>query len=143
MPFGRHDIELLCILSIGISVAANLGIEVSLLLGCQSGQAERETLGQKKDPDRRLLCTKCLPENTVPTYPNLTFSLTILLINKLNRNHRKKTEMQGVEKCLSLSAHIVMVLSSDPEASWLPSGLKDTDDTLRECPVRLCFCLNN
>lgn len=45
--------------------------------------------------------------------------------------------MQGVEKCLSLSAHIVMVFSSDPEASWLPSGLKDTDNTGLECPVRV------
>ena len=45
--------------------------------------------------------------------------------------------MQGVEKCLSLSAHIVMVLSSDPEASWLPSGLRDTDNTGLECPVRV------
>ena len=33
--------------------------------------------------------------------------------------------------------HILMVLSPDPEASWLPSGLKDTDRTTLECPVRV------
>ena len=119
-------------------MAANLGSLARSPIGsapCQSRQAERETLGHKKDPDRRLLCTKCFPENTVPTYPNLTFSLTILLINKLDKNNRRRAEIQGVEKCLSLSAHIVMVLSSDPEASWLPSGLRDTDNTGLECPV--------